>query len=135
MKRPTTFLIIFIGASIGGTLRYLISLMFQSLSDFPWPTLLVNLTGAFFLPLLIHYLHDRYQLSARTVFSLTTGFLGAYTTFSTMTADIYHLYRLQQVFPLLSYLGLTMIGGFLCALSGNYLAAILARKYYQKNRQ
>lgn len=135
MKKLSTFLLIFIGASIGGTLRYLISLLFQNWSTFPWATLAVNMTGSFLLPLVIHYLYDRYHLNATTVFSITTGFLGAYTTFSTMAADTYDLYHLHEIIPLLSYLGLTMIGGFLCALVGNYLAAILASKYFQKNRQ
>lgn len=134
MSKIRTFFIIFIGASIGGSMRYLISLFLVSGSGFPWGTLFVNLTGAFFLPLLIHYLYDRYHLSATTVLALTTGLIGSYTTFSTMTADTYYLFASGNMKFLTLYLIATMIGGFLFALLGNYLVAIRATFYYRHER-
>lgn len=135
MKRLTTFFIIFIGASIGGSLRYLVSLLFENQAGFPWGTLFVNLTGAFFLPLLIHYLYDRYNLSSTTVLALTTGLIGSYTTFSTMTADTYYLFQTGNYRFLTLYLVATMIGGFLFALMGNYLAVIRATLFYNKEQR
>ncbi|AKP68039.1 fluoride efflux transporter FluC [Companilactobacillus ginsenosidimutans] len=135
MKKFYTFLIIFIGASIGGSLRYLIGLMFTVSSGFPWGTLFVNLTGAFVLPLLIHYLHDKFHLQVDTVLSLTTGLLGAYTTFSTFTADTYKLFQTSNYMMLSGYLIATLLGGFLCAIFGNYLAANLATKEYLREKK
>ncbi|MCH4008988.1 fluoride efflux transporter FluC [Companilactobacillus sp.] len=133
MKKLRTFGIIFIGASIGGILRYLISLLFINYSSFPWGTIFVNLTGAFVLPLLIHYLHDRFHLSAGTVLSLTTGLLGSYTTFSTMSADAVKLFLNSDYLAFGLYLIITMVGGFLLALFGNYLAVYFADKELEKN--
>ncbi|MQS89170.1 fluoride efflux transporter FluC [Companilactobacillus mishanensis] len=135
MKKFYTFLIIFVGASIGGSLRYLIGLLFTVSSGFPWGTLFVNLTGAFLLPLLIHYLHDKFHLKANTVLSLTTGLLGAYTTFSTFTADSYKLFQNGNYMMLSIYLLATMVGGFLCAIAGNYLAANLATREYLSRKK
>lgn len=128
MKKITTFGVILIGATIGGGLRYLISLIMVTSDRFPWGTLFVNLTGSLILPLLIHYLHDRYHLSAITILSLTAGLLGSYTTFSTMTADTYRLFISGNYLQLSIYLGLTIVGSFLLAILGNYLAVVFASR-------
>ncbi|WP_125772215.1 fluoride efflux transporter FluC [Companilactobacillus furfuricola] len=137
MQRLISFLAVFVGALFGGGFRYLIGLVFQSYgSGFPLGTLFVNLTGALLLPLLIHYLHDRFNLSAEIVLSLSSGLLGAYTTFSTFTADTQRLFASNQFSFLALYLLATMIGGFLLALLGNYLAAYLARReYFQRKKE
>lgn len=84
---------------------------------------MANLSGALLLPFLIHYLQDRYNLSAQTILSLSTGLLGSYTTFSTFTADTYRLFQSNSWGYLTLYLLLTIIGGFLLAILGNYWAA------------
>lgn len=54
---------------------------------FPWGTLLVNVTGSFALGLLFVLLTERTGVSSTTRLALTTGFLGAYTTFSTFSLE------------------------------------------------
>jgi len=134
-KRGEIFLFLFIGAFIGSNLRYLESLIFKTSNGFPWGTLIANLSGALFLPFLIHYLQDRYHLSSRVILTLSTGLLGSYTTFSTFTADTYRLYINSQWWSLLIYLTITIIGGFLLALLGNYWAATRAFNDYAKRKQ
>ena len=116
-------MIIFIGAFIGSNLRYLESLVFVTHNNFPLGTIVANLSGAFLLPFLIHYLQDRYKLSSKTILSLSTGLLGSYTTFSTFTADAYRLFESGNWTYLIGYLVLTIVGGFLFAILGNYWAA------------
>lgn len=135
MKHLSSFLAVFIGALFGGGFRYLIGLVFNASAGFPFGTLFVNLTGAFALPLLIHYLHDRFKLSEEIVLSLSSGLLGAYTTFSTFTADAYRLYSVGKFSLLLIYLLITMIGGFLFALMGNYFAAYLAHREIKRTKK
>ncbi|MFC6323973.1 fluoride efflux transporter FluC [Companilactobacillus baiquanensis] len=113
----------FVGAFIGSNLRYVEGLLFTANNGFPWGTVIANLSGALFLPFLIHYLQDRYKLSSQVILSLSTGLLGSYTTFSTFTADAYKLFQTGNWNYLILYLLLTIIGGFLCALIGNYWAA------------
>ncbi|WP_125591233.1 fluoride efflux transporter CrcB [Companilactobacillus jidongensis] len=126
MQKIKTFLIIFIGAFIGSNLRYGESLLLKSSNGFPYGTLVANLSGALVLPFLIHYLQDRYHLSSKIILALSTGLLGSYTTFSTFTADTYRLYQSGSWMMLIIYLTITIIGGFICALLGNYWAATRA---------
>lgn len=133
-NKSRTFLIIFIGAFIGSNLRYAESLLFQSKNGFPRGTIIANLSGALVLPFLIHYLQDRFKLSADVILTLSTGALGAYTTFSTFTADTYRLYQTGNMIFLLMYLTITIVGGFFCALLGNYWAASQAFYDLSKRR-
>ncbi|KRK95455.1 fluoride efflux transporter FluC [Companilactobacillus futsaii] len=134
-ERGKIFLLVLIGAFIGSNLRYLESLIFKSASGFPLGTLVANLTGAFFLPFLIHYLQDRYNLSSRVILTLSTGLLGSYTTFSTFTADSYRLYQSGNWMFLILYLTMTILGGFIVAILGNYLAASRAFSDYVKRER
>lgn len=131
-RRGEVFLFLFIGAFIGSDLRYLESLIFKTSNGFPLGTIIANLSGALALPFLIHYLQDRFSLSKRMILTLSTGVLGSYTTFSTFTADAYRLYNNGQWWFLFAYLTITMIGGFLVAILGNYWAASQAFNDYAK---
>ncbi|ALB28082.1 fluoride efflux transporter FluC [Companilactobacillus heilongjiangensis] len=133
-KRGEIFVFLFIGAFIGSDLRYLESLNFKTSHGFPLGTLIANLSGALFLPFLIHYLQDRFNLSSKMILTLSTGMLGSYTTFSTFTADAYRLYINGQWWSLLIYMTITMFGGFFVALLGNYWAASSAFNDYFKEK-
>lgn len=58
---------------------------------FPWGTFVVNVTGAFVLGLLFEILTDRFTVAPWVRTSLTVGFLGAYTTFSTLSYETFRL--------------------------------------------
>src|SRR5699024_7903582 len=126
---------VLVGAFIGSDLRYLESLIFKTTNGFPLGTLVANLTGAFIMPFLIHYLQDRYNLSSKVILTLSTGLLGSYTTFSTFTADSYRLYQSSNWISLLIYLTITILGGFVVAILGNYWAASRAFNDYVKKEQ
>lgn len=61
--------------------------------SFPWGTLAVNVTGSFLLGLLTGLAAGRGSLTPEVRAVLGTGFLGAYTTFSTWQLDLYHALR------------------------------------------
>ena len=50
-------------------------------------TLIANLTGCFLLSLLTYYIIEKEFLSNWINVGLGTGFIGAYTTFSSFTMD------------------------------------------------
>lgn len=133
-ERGKIFLLVLVGAFIGSNLRYLESLIFKP-NGFPLGTIVANLTGAFIMPFLIHYLQDRYNLSSKVILTLSTGLLGSYTTFSTFTADSYRLYQNGSWLSLVIYLAVTMLGGFLVAILGNYWAASRAFRDYAKKER
>jgi CrcB protein len=58
---------------------------------FPWGTFVVNVTGAFVLGLVFTVLTERWTADPWLRSTLTIGFLGAYTTFSTLSFESYRL--------------------------------------------
>lgn len=51
--------------------------------SFPWDLWVVNILGAFLFGLFITLSEEKHWISKETKLLLTTGFLGAFTTFST----------------------------------------------------
>jgi len=60
---------------------------------FPWGTFVVNVTGAFALGFVFVLLTERVTIDAWARSALTIGFLGAYTTFSTLSFETYRLFE------------------------------------------
>jgi CrcB protein len=101
-----------IGAVGGALSRYYLSLYWlQRLGDrFPYGTLFVNLTGAFIIGL-VAAITPRWGLSDVWQKLIMTGFLGAYTTFSTYILDTVKLFSSQQRLQALGYwLGSATLG-------------------------
>ena len=57
---------------------------------FPWGIFVVNVTGAFLIGFMVEALEPRFEDSWVRL-AVVTGFLGAYTTFSTFSLDTYRL--------------------------------------------
>ncbi len=78
-------LAVWVAAGFGATTRYLVdrAVTVRVTSNLPLGTMLVNITGAFLLGLLTGWTTTQVSRSAEDWASvLGTGFLGAYTTFS-----------------------------------------------------
>jgi len=59
--------------------------------QFPWGTLVVNVSGCFVLGVLFTLLTERFAPHPNVRTALTIGFLGAYTTFSTFSLETVRL--------------------------------------------
>src|SRR5579872_6881600 len=83
-----TLAAIFIGGSLGTVARYLLSAHHAvAPGGFPWVTLLVNLTGSFAIGLLVP-LTERVERRIPLLRPLTLiGFLGGWTTYSTLAVE------------------------------------------------
>ena len=85
--RRVTLLAIALGGALGAPARYeLAQLIHVSKDTFPWATFCTNVSGAFALGLLMTLL-GRVPVSRPVAPFLAVGFLGAYTTFSTMAVE------------------------------------------------
>jgi fluoride exporter len=60
-------------------------------SAFPWGTFVVNVSGSFALGFLFVLLAERSTVDPSVRSAITIGFLGAYTTFSTLSFETYRL--------------------------------------------
>jgi CrcB protein len=83
------YLIVFLGAGVGGALRHGVNVGAARLLGygFPFGTLIVNVTGSFAMGLLAGYFAHRTGLSQHLRLFLTTGVLGGFTTFSAFSLD------------------------------------------------
>ncbi len=79
------------GGATGSLTRYLVGMavLRQLGSRFPWGTMAVNLSGAFLAGLLMTMFTERLPVHAHWRLLLVTGFLGGYTTFSTLEWETY----------------------------------------------
>lgn len=83
-------LAIAVGAAIGANLRWLLGIGLNSyLPNLPPGTLAANLLGAFLIGLAIATFSALPELSSFWRLMVVTGFLGALTTFSTFSAEMF----------------------------------------------
>lgn len=90
----TTPLFIFLGAGIGGLLRWTVSPAAQSLtaSNFPLGTLVVNVSGCLAIGLLAN-LNTPWLAREDVRLGLIVGVLGGYTTFSSFSLETLKLFE------------------------------------------
>jgi CrcB protein len=91
--RPVTLVLIGVGGALGSVARYVVDgwVLDRVGTTFPAGTLTVNVTGAFVLGLLAALTIDRAILPADIRGPVMIGFLGAYTTFSTLMLESWRL--------------------------------------------
>lgn len=110
--------------ALGAVTRYLVGRMVaqRTASAFPWGTLLINVSGAFLIGL-VAGLASQKLLAPLAQTILATGFLGGYTTFSTMAWEGMQLARGGSLRQSALYLGGTVLPGVLAAALGLWLGA------------
>jgi CrcB protein len=83
------YLIVFLGAGIGGALRHGVNVGAARLFGygFPFGTLIVNVAGSFLMGLLAGYFLFRPGIGQHMRLFLATGVLGGFTTFSAFSLD------------------------------------------------
>ena len=84
-----TTLMLSLGGMLGANARFWLGRWIQSQtsSEFPWGTFAINLSGAFALGLLFEILRELGENSEDLRVFFAVGFLGSYTTFSTLVFD------------------------------------------------
>lgn len=114
------------GAIAGALCRYYLTLWFgQRLGTaFPYGTFFINLTGCFAMGLFVTLISQRIlNLPPEVRLMITTGFLGAYTTFSTYGLESFTLLRDRPLVPALLY----WAGSAILGIFSVQLGAIVAR--------
>ena len=87
-----TAIAIMIAGALGALTRYALqSLIDPRAGGLPWGTFVVNVSGAFVLGLVFTLTTERLSVEPWLRTALTVGFLGAYTTFSTLAFETVRL--------------------------------------------
>jgi len=88
-----------IGGCIGAVLRYIITINSSKMqiSQIPWGTLIVNVTGGFLIGLVVELCLTTERISPNMRLFLTTGILGGFTTFSTFSFETVELFSKGMV--------------------------------------
>jgi len=102
-------------------------------SIFPVGTLTINLTGSFLLLFFTTLFLERVNVSDTVRLGLTSGFLGAFTTFSTLTKEIYLFFWQGKFLIGITYFFISLVGGFFAGILGRALALYLVNYNFGKN--
>ncbi|MDQ3180230.1 MAG: fluoride efflux transporter CrcB [Acidobacteriota bacterium] len=124
MESLIKILAIGIGGAFGAIARYLINIspLSNVFAKFPFPTFFINITGSFLIGFLLILLTDKFTINDNLRLAIMVGFLGAFTTFSTLELEIWELIRENQFPTALLYLFLSVSVGFIGVLIGIWLA-------------
>ena len=118
--RLATTLAVSVGGLLGANARYAVGLWAADRwgALFPWGTLLINVSGSFVLGFYLTLVTERFIGRSTARLFLATGFLGAYTTFSTFSFETLQLVQRGAVGPALAYVGASLVGGLVAVLAG-----------------
>lgn len=116
-----------LGGALGAMARYGVNLGAVKVlgHGFPYGTLIVNVVGSFLMGLLISIMAHSWQAPDSARLLLVTGFLGAFTTFSTFSLDVVSLWERQDYLQSAIYLG----GSVTLSIAALMLAMILVRAF------
>ncbi|MET4559551.1 CrcB protein [Lysinibacillus parviboronicapiens] len=113
-----TTLAVGIGGFFGAIARYGMSLLIPNTGNFPIATLTINLIGC----LCLAWLFTTFAHRTPLVLGIGTGFLGAFTTFSTFSVETLLLLENNDWMTAISYSLISVLGGLLCVVTGAWLA-------------
>lgn len=123
---PGFVLVVITGGICGALSRYGLSAVIPSPGGWPLPTLMINLAGALLLGALLEALVRRGPDVGRLrVIRLLagTGFMGAFTTYSTLALETTTLLGAGRTPDALIYVAATVIGGAVATVTGVRVAS------------
>lgn len=126
---PDVLGVIAAGGIVGALARYEIAQVIHVRpGGFPWATFVTNVTGSFLMGLLGVVLLERLAPSRYVRPLLTTGFLGAFTTYSTFAVEADLLVRDGHALVGLAYVVATASAGLVAVWAGMACARALPRR-------
>ncbi|MBK7882656.1 MAG: fluoride efflux transporter CrcB [Chitinophagaceae bacterium] len=116
------FILVGLGGGIGSMLRYAIS--YIPYKNFPYSTLLVNITGSFIIGLIAGLCLNNESLNNSYKIFFAIGICGGFTTFSAFALENLQLLQQGRFFIALLYISLSVIFSIIAAWSGFKLSMI-----------
>jgi CrcB protein len=111
----TTLLTVGLGGACGSLTRFVLNnaIIKKSRHQFPVSTMIINTTGAFLLGLVVNL-----NINPGLLLLLADGFLGAYTTFSTLMFEGFTLFTNRKLLNAAVYIAGTLITGLIAYVLG-----------------
>ena len=121
LSLPRRIIAVFAGGFFGTVVRYLLSILIQTHLGKSWPydILIINVTGAFVLACITMLADAAVLIGPTRRLVINVGFLGAYTTFSSLALGDVLLFANGRWFLALLYLVLSIGGGIVAVLMGD----------------
>lgn len=131
------YIFISIGGILGAISRYLIKgiQIYHYHENVPINTLLINISGSFIMALILTVAFEVSDFDTDIRLGITTGFLGAYTTFSTLSKETVELMKEGFYFSAISYIAVSTMIGIAAAYFGIVLAREVVSKLVKKDKE
>jgi fluoride exporter len=113
-------LLIALFGAIGTLARYGLGgvVQIKMASTFPYGTLLINLTGCFFLGLVGQLMLNRMIVPLEWRMAITVGFFGGYTTFSSFGWETAKMFEAGEWLRASTYVLASVVFGLLLSVAG-----------------
>jgi CrcB protein len=115
-----TLILVGAGGFFGAIARYSLDGWVSRVTGggFPWGTLVVNVSGSFVLGVLFALTVERGILAPEVRAPLMIGFVGAYTTFSTLMLETWRLAEVGDMVPAFANIGVSVLLGLVAVAVG-----------------
>ena len=112
-----------VGGAFGASARYGFDRVLEDRTDslFPWATFTINLTGCLLSALIVTIVVERLGAPTWLGVGLVTGFVAAYTTFSTLAFETYELFELRHALLGAVYAAASVGAGVMAIAAGQWL--------------
>ena len=111
---------VLLGGAIGALSRYGLDVWIErnTVSDFPWATFVVNVSGCLVVGFIIAALVDRHNAPAWLRGALVIGFCGGFTTFSTFAQETVDLLEAKLTVLAVASVSANVVVGIMAVLAG-----------------
>ena len=118
-----------LGGALGTAARYGVNVWSGRVlgTEFPWATLIVNVSGCFAMGVIVELLALKLNVSLEARAFLTTGLLGGFTTFSAFSLDFALLVERKAMVAAMAYAGTSVALSLLAVFAGLFLVRALAQ--------
>ena len=122
-----TLLAVMVAGALGAACRYGLDGMVSSRvsGQMPWGTLAVNVSGCLVIGFLSTFLTERFAIDPSLRIGLTVGFVGSYTTFSTLLLESTNLAQDGSIAVAAFDIGLSLVLRFVAVIAGAALGRLV----------
>lgn len=124
---PTFIFAVAAGGAFGSVMRYAVGVLAGRWlgTNFPWGTLIINVTGSFLIGAFVGLFAIRWDLPQAARIFLTVGICGGYTTFSTFSLDAWYLIERGQNVASLAYMLSSVVFSVIALIGALQLVKLL----------